>query len=284
MASYRYRIRVVGEYREKTIKNLVCLLEDMSISIHSKKALKLEDGNILIKWIEVESDYNLLYNNKFKNFLIKFEEEFCVDIEIKTINRKKNMAIFVSNQGHCLEEILFRWKNGELDCNIPLVISDYDIYRKYVESYGIKFYNLKVNKHDKKRELIALRILEENCIDFISLARYMQILPINLVNKYINKIINIHHSLLPAFIGANTYQRAFDRGVKVIGSTTHYVTDKLDEGPILIQKSANIEEGSSVKDYKNLIRITETENLFMAIKYHIDDKVFVYNNKAILLK
>lgn len=283
MRTYRYRIRIVGKYGEKMIKNLLYLLDEMSISINSKKALQLREEELLFKWIELECDYNLIGNSRFKHHLRKFEDKFSVHIEIKSVN-KKNMAIFVSNQGHCLKEILSRWKNGELDCNIPVVISDHETYRKLVESYGIEFYNLKITKSDEKKELMALHILEEKSIDFISLARYMQVLPTNLVSMYINNIINIHHSLLPAFIGANTYQRAFERGVKVIGSTTHYVTEKLDEGPILIQKAIHIDEGISLKDYKNFIRVTEVENLIKAIKYHIDDRVFVYNNKAVLLK
>ncbi|SDK00390.1 formyltetrahydrofolate deformylase [Sediminibacillus albus] len=280
MEPYKYRIKIAGNFEEKKLKYL---LEKMSITVNSSKTIRLKEESLFLGWIELESDHKLLENSIFQHGLKEFKEKFSVDIETKKVN-KKNMAIFVSNQGHCLKEVLTRWEKGELDCNIPLVISDHDTYRKYVESYGIEFYNLKLTKRDKKTEQKALHILDSENIDFISLARYMQVLPSEFVSIYSNNIINIHHSLLPAFVGANTYQRAFDRGVKVIGSTAHYVTEELDEGPILIQKAINIDEGLGLKDYKNFIRMTETETLIDAIRYHINDKVLVYNNKAVLLK
>ena len=282
MIANNYRITLIGEVNFSMITELFNLINKPSIIINSINKHQLKDVNLLFLWIELEFKCNIKEVNNFEENLSNLKEKYSIDIKVEKVTTK-NMAVFVSKQDHCLKEVIERWSKGELICNIPLVISEHDIHREYVESYGIPFYKLKLTANNMENDQIASKILMEKNIDFIVLARYMQILSPSFVRKYENKIINIHHSLLPAFIGANTYKRAFERGVKVIGSTAHYVTEKLDEGPILTQKAIHIPEGLTMNEYKHYGQRIESDTLIAAIKYHIEEKVFVYDNKTILV-
>src|SRR5699024_9830366 len=160
-------------------------------------------------------------------------KEFSMEYRFTYNNVKKRTAIFVSKETHCLMELLWEWQNGDLDTDIVLVISNHEDARELVEPLGIPYYHIPANRDIREQvEAEQVQLLDEYDIDFIILARYMQILTPNFVKQYPNRIINIHHSFLPAFIGAHPYERAFKRGVKLIGATSHYVTNDLDEGPI----------------------------------------------------
>ena len=167
------------------------------------------------------------------------------------------MAIFVSRQDHCLMELLLRWKAKEIDVDIPLVISNHPDLKEVVESYGIPYYHVPISKDTKDEAEQKVLELLKGKVDFIVLARYMQILSPNFVSKYPNQIINIHHSFLPAFVGANPYVRAFNRGVKLIGATAHYVTNDLDEGPIIEQDVQRINHRYTAEDLKTAGRHVE---------------------------
>ncbi|GAA0420579.1 MAG: formyltetrahydrofolate deformylase [Bacillota bacterium] len=283
MNTKHYRIKLKGEFNFSMIDEVFEVIKLPFIRIHSVNKYQLEgEENLFFLRIELQckADMRIKY---IEESLLRIGNNYASDISMEEVT-KKNMAIFVSKDNHCLREILWRWSDGELSCNIPLVISDYDTHKELVESYGIPFLKLRLTKTNEKNDSIASSILMENNIDFIVLARYMQVLSPRFVRKFDKKIINIHHSLLPAFIGANTYRRAFERGVKVIGATAHYVTEKLDEGPILAQQAIHLTDGLTLSDYKQYGKSIESDTLLQAIKWHIEDKIFIYHNKALVLK
>ncbi|WP_436484352.1 formyltetrahydrofolate deformylase [Chitinophaga sp. ARDCPP14] len=198
-------------------------------------------------------------------------------------DRRKRMAIMVSAYDHCLLELLWRWKSGELAVDIPLVISNHASLEKECTALGIPFHYLPVSSGTKElQERVAMRLLEEHRVDFTVLARYMQILSPQFVSHYPQRIINIHHSFLPAFAGARPYLNAYTRGVKLIGATAHYVTNELDEGPIIEQDVARVSHKHTVEDLVMLGRDIERQVLTRAVKAHIDNRVILHGNKTIV--
>ena len=195
----------------------------------------------------------------------------------------KRMAVLVSKQGHCLDDLLWRWRTGELHVELPLVISNHDKLRAVVESCGIEFHHLQVSpstKHDRDEEM--LRLLGDAGIDLVVLARYMQILSPRFVAEYSERIINIHHSFLPAFAGRKPYHQAFERGVKIIGATSHYVTDKLDEGPIIAQGTLQVDHRDTLDDLVRKGRDLERLVLASAVRHHVEDRILVSKNKTVV--
>lgn len=208
-----------------------------------------------------------------------FEMEWQMELE----SRKKKMAIFVSKEDHCLLELLWKWRAGELIVDIPLVISNHADQREAVEAYGIPFIHIPVTKETKKEaEQKAIDLLHEYEVDFIVLARYMQILSPTFVAAFPKRIINIHHSFLPAFIGANPYAKAFERGVKLIGATAHYVTDDLDEGPIIEQDVLRVNHRYTAEQLRVAGRNVERIALARAVTWHSNDQIIVYGNKTVV--
>lgn len=196
---------------------------------------------------------------------------------------KKRVAILVSHTSHCLYDLLERQREGYLDCSVVLVISNHEKLRHVAEMFGVPYYYLPVDKTDKKKqehELISL--LDNNNIDLIIMARYMQILSSDFIGKYPEKIINIHHSFLPAFQGANPYQRAYERGVKLIGATAHYATKDLDEGPIIEQGVERVTHESTTKTLKRIGADIERLVLAKAVKWHLQNQIIVSDNRAIV--
>ena len=195
----------------------------------------------------------------------------------------KKAAIFVSKELHCLLELLWEWQSGDLMADIALVISNHEEAREAVESLNIPFYYIPANKDIRAQvEVQQLQLLKEYEIDLVVLARYMQILTPDFVAENPNKIINIHHSFLPAFVGARPYERAYDRGVKLIGATSHYVTNDLDEGPIIEQDIARVDHRDDVDNLKKIGRRIERSVLARAVKWHIEDRIIVHQNKTIV--
>ena len=196
---------------------------------------------------------------------------------------KPKMAVFVSKMSHCLFDILARYTAGEWNVEIPLIISNHEDLRWVAEKFGIEYHVLKINKDNKdEMEAQQMKLLKDKKVDFIVLARYMQIISDNFITFYPNKIINIHHSFLPAFIGAKPYHAAYERGVKIIGATSHYVTTELDAGPIIEQDITRITHRDSVQDLVRKGQDLEKIVLSHAIEYHINRRVLVYKNKTIL--
>ena len=197
--------------------------------------------------------------------------------------KKRRMALFVSKYDHCLYDLLGRFKSGELDVEIPFIYSNHPDLEHIADSFGIQFYYFPVSKLNKSEaEDFQLNLLKKYNISFIVLARYMQIVSSKLIKKYTNSIINIHHSFLPAFPGAKPYHSAFERGVKIIGATSHYVTDELDGGPIIEQDVSHVSHSHSIDHLLSIGRDLEKIVLSRAVKNHISHKVMVYRNKTII--
>ena len=197
--------------------------------------------------------------------------------------KKPRMALFVSKYDHCLYDLLGRFKSGELEVEIPFILSNHPDLQPIAESFGIPYYHIPITKDTKAQaEERQLELLKQHHVSFIVLARYMQIVSPKLINKYPNNIINIHHSFLPAFPGAKPYHSAFERGVKIIGSTSHYVTEELDAGPIIEQDVAHVSHTHSVSQLVAKGRDLEKIVLARAVKNHIAHKVMVYGNKTIV--
>lgn len=221
--------------------------------------------------------------NKLKEDFQSIANQFKMKWEIIFAYHIKRTALFVSKELHCLRELLWEWQSGDLMTDISLVISNHEDAKEIVESLRIPFYYIPVSKETKKEaEEKQRELLNQYQIDLIVLARYMQILSPSFVKDYENKIINIHHSFLPAFMGARPYERAFARGVKLIGATSHYVTDDLDEGPIIEQDIMRVNHQDDVQQLKKIGQSIERNVLSRAVKWHLQDKIIVQGNKTII--
>lgn len=196
----------------------------------------------------------------------------------------KNIVLMVTKESHCLGDILIRYEAGELDANIIGVVSNYDLLKPLVEKFDIPYYCVSHEGLDREEhEAKVLECLSQfEDIDYIVLAKYMRILTPNFVNAYQDKIINIHHSFLPSFIGANPYKQAYERGVKIIGATAHFVNNDLDEGPIISQDVINVNHDHSWKDMQRSGRDVEKITLSRALKLALEDRIFVYKNKTVI--
>lgn len=216
-----------------------------------------------------------------------FEERvgkrFDMDFRLHFSTPKPRMAIFVSKLSHCLFDILGRYYSGDFQVDIPLVISNHRVLRPVVEGFRIPFYYLPISPEIKaQQEEKQLELLESHRVDFVVLARYMQIISPDFIARYPNRIINIHHSFLPAFVGARPYHAAHRRGVKIIGATGHYVTDELDAGPIIEQDIARVRHHNSVASLVQIGQDVEKLVLSKAIQYHLSHKVMVMGNRTII--
>ncbi|WP_154853831.1 formyltetrahydrofolate deformylase [Cyclobacterium xiamenense] len=196
---------------------------------------------------------------------------------------KPKMALFVSKLSHCLFDILSRYYSGQFQVDIPLVISNHPDLEPVVKAFGIPFYHLPVTKANKvSQEAEQIRLLQAHGVDFVVLARYMQILSPVFISHFPNSIINIHHSFLPAFVGAKPYHAAYKRGVKIIGATAHYVTEELDAGPIIEQDVARVRHHNTVDELVQIGQDVEKVVLSRAIKYHLAQKIKVVGNRTII--
>ncbi len=198
-------------------------------------------------------------------------------------SQRARVALFISKESHCLYDLLSRHESGELPVEIPLIISNHDTLRSAAERFGIPFHHFPITKENKAaQERAQLELLKENRVDTIVLARYMQIISEQMIGDYPNDIINIHHSFLPAFVGAKPYHQAYERGVKIIGATSHYVTASLDQGPIIHQDVMRVSHEDSVADLVRLGKDLEKTVLAKAVWWHVMNKVLVYHNKTVV--
>ncbi|RNC84018.1 MAG: formyltetrahydrofolate deformylase [Balneola sp.] len=221
---------------------------------------------------EIRSSFNKEIGDPFE---MKWELYFA--------DQTPRVALFVSRQQHCLFDILARWQSGEWKVEIPLIISNHEQASETAEKFGIQFYHLPISKENKaEQEAVQLELLKENGIDLVVLARYMQILSGNFIDQFRNRIINIHHSFLPAFPGARPYHSAHERGVKIIGATSHYVTEDLDEGPIIEQEIVHVTHRDDVPSLVRKGRDLETIVLSRAVWKHIERKTLVTDNRTII--
>lgn len=241
------------------------------------------ENNLFLMRVEWDLAGFSLDDASFNQAFAPIATQFNMQWQLKRSQHKTRVAIMVSQYDHCLADLLQRHKSGELACEIPLVISNHRDVEKLVQFYGIDFHYIEVNKTNKQAaEAAQFKLFDDYQIDLIVLARYMQILSPEFVIRYPQRIINIHHSFLPAFIGARPYHRAFERGVKLIGATSHYVTEVLDEGPIIEQGIDRISHRDQVEDLIQKGRDLERVVLSKAVRWHIENRILLYANKTVI--
>jgi formyltetrahydrofolate deformylase len=210
-------------------------------------------------------------------------ERFEMHWRIERSDRPHRAAVLVSKYDHCLVDLLYRHQSGELPCDIPLIISNHPDARRWADFYGVPFHLTPVKAGDRPAtEARQLELLAEHRVDLVVLARYMQILSADFVARFPQRIINVHHSFLPAFSGARPYHRAFERGVKLIGATSHYVTAELDEGPIIEQDVTRVSHRDGLEDLLEKGRDLEKAVLTRAMRWHIDHRILVYERKTVV--
>lgn len=227
------------------------------------------------------------------NFKIPYQEiskyfsplakEFNMDWKLYFSGEVPRLAVFVSKFTHCLYDLLLRYVEGQFNCQIPFIISNHSVARKIAQDFNLGFFEFPknhLNKNEVEKKEIAL--LKEEKIDLIVLARYTQIFTSQFIDEFPDRIINIHHSFLPAFAGKNPYEQAYQRGVKIIGATSHYVTSELDAGPIIEQDTTRISHRDSLKDLKREGEDLEKVVLSRAVRWHLERKILVYNNKTVV--
>lgn len=237
--------------------------------------------------MRLESDFGENSSFSFSDFKTEFSSTMAEQYQMRwrmfadAIVPK--MAIFVSRYNHCLYDLLSRYKSGELKVEIPFIVSNHGTLGEIAAQFDIPFYHIPISKENKfDAENRQLELLRKFKVDFFVLARYMQIISQRIIAHYPNNIINIHHSFLPAFAGAKPYHAAFKRGVKIIGATSHYVTEALDAGPIIEQDVATVSHTHMIKDLIAKGRDLEKIVLSRAVKLHIEHKTMVYNNKTVI--
>lgn len=264
-------------------KGLICRITDIilkhNLNIHSSSEfVDHENGRFFFRAvIKTDKDIN---EDAFLGSLSGFIPNANIKFGIK---RKKDIIILATKETHCLGDLLIRHYSSELDANIKAVIANYDDLRDLVEKFDVPFFHISSN--DISREAHEEQVLDKMSkyeFDYAILAKYMRILSPNFVAKYPEKIINIHHSFLPAFIGANPYKQAFKRGVKIIGATAHFVNNDLDEGPIITQDVIRINHEMSWQDMRKAGRNVERNVLASGLDLVLDDRVFVYDNKTVI--
>ena len=241
------------------------------------------ENNLFLMRVEWDvAGFNLdeaAFKQKFESIAAKFSMVW----QLKLSQHKTRVAIMVSQYDHCLADLLHRYKNGELVCEIPLIISNHHDTEALAKFYGVDFHHIEVTKDNKAQaEAAQFKLFDDYKIDLIVLARYMQILSGDFVARYPQRVINIHHSFLPAFVGAKPYHRAFERGVKLIGATAHYVTEVLDEGPIIEQDIDRISHRDQVEDLIQKGRDLERSVLAKAVRWHIENRILLYANKTVI--
>ena len=243
-----------------------------------------EGSNLFLMRVEFDpSGFDINLEDFAKHFE-PIAEKFGMDWRLARSGQRPRMAIFVSKFNHCLVDLLYRHEIGELTCDIPLIISNHPDNQRLAEFYRIPYFVVPVTKDNKREaEEKQIAMIRENRCDFVVLARYMQVLSNEFIAEFgSQKIINIHHSFLPAFIGARPYHQAFERGVKLIGATSHYVTEVLDDGPIIEQDVVRISHKDSVDDLDPKRKDLEKVVLSRAVRWHIENRVLLYGNKTVV--
>lgn len=281
----------------KTAKLLLYCLDRPGILAEVTDFITVNKGNIIYLDQHVDHVENIFFMRiewELKDFLIPQEkiedyfetlyaQKYGMYFRLYFSDVKPRMAIFVSKMSHCLFDLLARYTAGEWNVEVSLIISNHPDLQHVAERFGIPFYLFPITKENKQeQERREMEVLAKHKVNFIVLARYMQVVSEHLINAYPNRIINIHHSFLPAFVGAKPYHAAFERGVKIIGATSHYVTTELDAGPIIEQDVVRISHKDTVNDLVNKGKDLEKIVLSRAVQKHIERKVLTYKNKTVI--
>ncbi|CDB10237.1 MULTISPECIES: formyltetrahydrofolate deformylase [Bacteroides] len=281
----------------KTAKLLLYCPDRPGILAEVTDFITVNKGNIIYLDQHVDHVENIFFMRiewELKDFLIPQEkiedyfetlyaQKYGMYFRLYFSDVKPRMAIFVSKMSHCLFDLLARYTAGEWNVEVSLIISNHPDLQHVAERFGIPFYLFPITKENKQeQERREMEVLAKHKVNFIVLARYMQVVSEHLINAYPNRIINIHHSFLPAFVGAKPYHAAFERGVKIIGATSHYVTTELDAGPIIEQDVVRISHKDTVNDLVNKGKDLEKIVLSRAVQKHIERKVLTYKNKTVI--
>ncbi|RLT94764.1 formyltetrahydrofolate deformylase [Ketobacter sp.] len=274
------RVGIVAKVSEFVSEHQGWLTE---ASYHSEASASADDPGWFFMRNEIRADSLSVSIGEFKQRFAALADEFKMSWFINDSSERKKVVILASHASHCLADILYRWHSGELYCDISAVIANHDNLRGMVEWHGIPFHHVPVDKADKTPHFTQVdALLQQYDADTIVLARYMQILPAAVCERYSGRVINIHHSFLPSFIGANPYYQAYDRGVKLIGATCHYVTQDLDQGPIIEQDVERISHRHNKDDLVRLGKDVEKIVLARGLRYHLEDRVVIHGNKTVI--
>jgi len=281
-----YNLRLLVSCPDR--KGLIAALSSF-IAMHDGNILSADqyvsDGQTFFMRLEIKGEGFGLKRDEFDAAFAPLARRHAMDWRTSYTDAPKRMAILVSRYDHCLIDLLWRWDAGELEADIPLVVSNHPDLAPRVEAYGIPFHHLPVAKATKaEQEARVLDLLSEHGVDVVVLARYMQILGPGLVAAYPDRIVNIHHSFLPAFVGADPYRRAHERGVKTIGATAHYVTEEMDAGPIIHQDVAHVTHRATVEDLVRLGREVERRVLARAVRWHLEDRILVDGARTVVFE
>ncbi len=255
--------------------------------LHADEHADEESGLFLMRVEFDPRDFNIDLSQKdladFSQQFSPIAEAFHMKWRLAQSSLRQRMIILVSKYDHCLVDLLYRHKSGELACDIPLIISNHADNQAIADFYKIPYAIVPVTKDNKRQAEAKIQaLIDEQKPDFMVLARYMQILSNEFVARYPQRIINIHHSFLPAFVGARPYHQAFERGVKLIGATSHYVTEVLDDGPIIEQDVVRVSHRDTVEDLIRKGRDLEKVVLSRAVRWHVENLVLVYGNKTVV--
>jgi formyltetrahydrofolate deformylase len=242
-----------------------------------------EESGLFLMRVEFDTAGFDIDLSDFSRHFSPIAEAFGMKWRLAQSSLRQRMIILVSRYDHCLVDLLYRHKSGELPCEIPLIISNHPDNQAMADFYKIPYVVVPVTKENKQESEARIHaLIREHKPDFLVLARYMQILSNDFVNLYPQCIINIHHSFLPAFVGARPYHQAFERGVKLIGATSHYVTDVLDDGPIIEQDVVRVSHRDTVEDLIRKGRDLEKVVLSRAVRWHVENRVLLYGNKTVV--
>jgi formyltetrahydrofolate deformylase len=264
-----------------TIVNFLVQQYDVNI-LNADQHQDAELGLFFMR-VEFSTESTGLSEDAFRTAIEPIAREFKMNWRIEFTDALQNVALFVSQYHHCLVDLLHRHKAGEFRCNLAMIVSNHAGARALAEFHEVPFHYMPVERETKAQvESAQLALLAENKIDLVVLARYMQILSPEFVSTYPRRIINVHHSFLPAFTGAKPYHAAFARGVKLIGATSHYVTAELDEGPIIEQDVARISQNDQLPSLIQKGRDLERMVLSRAVQWHLDHRILSYANKTVI--
>jgi formyltetrahydrofolate deformylase len=281
-----YNLRLMISCPDK--KGLIAAVSSF-IAMHDGNILSADqyvsDSGTFLMRLEIEGEGFGLGREEFHSAFAPLARRHGMDWRVSYTDTPKRMAILVSRHDHCLIDLLWRWDAGELETQIPLVVSNHPDLASRVENYGIPFYHLPLTQETKaEQESKVLDLLFEHGVDLVVLARYMQVLTPKFVGAYPARIINIHHSFLPAFAGADPYRRAHERGVKTVGATAHYVTEELDAGPIIHQDVTHVSHRDTVEDLARLGREVERRVLARAVRWHLQDRILIDGNRTVVFE
>jgi len=274
----RYIIKIDCSDKKGLVYNITDVLYKNNLNIEKNSEFVDEENGKFFFRARVFGEFDL---DKLKlELLDKLPTDTSISINHR---RKKDIIVMATKESHALGDILIKHYSGELNANIKAVVANHDVLKELVEKFDLPFYHISAeglsrSEHEKE----VLKVLKSYEVDYIVLAKYMRILSSDFVREYEGQIINIHHSFLPAFIGANPYKQAYNRGVKIIGATAHFVNDNLDEGPIIAQDVIRVNHEYSWKDMQKAGREVEKSVLNSALDLVFDDRVFVYNNKTVI--